>query len=404
MSWPKTAGQQHFVDQANALAGPIARRAAVIDRTGEFPYESFDEMHRAGYLALTIPERLGGGGADLLEYALAQERIAHACGSTGLASSMHLSLVGRIGETRLWPDDVYDGIARDVFDRGALINAANSEPDMGSPSRGALPSTTATRTPNGWRVDGRKRWASLAPALSWVFSLVTLIDDDPPRRGNVLIPMAAPGIRVIETWDNLGMRATASHDIVFDGVEVPYGALLPAESSAEPGDGQAWFTIPGGAVYLGIGLAARDAAVEFARTRQPNGMSGPIAELQTIQHKIAEIDLLLLQARTLLYSTAEDWLAFPEERSEMGWRLAAAKMTVTRHVLRATELALSVTGSAGMAADSPMQRFFRDARTATGHPPMEDAVLTMVGKQALGLPTPVAEPVASVRSPEPALR
>ena len=402
MSWPKTPRQERFVALADELAGPIARRAAEIDQTGVFPFESFGELQRAGYLTLTIPEEFGGLGADVLEYALAQERIAHACGSTGLASSMHLSLLGRVGETRLWPEQTYRAIAERVINEGALINAANSEPDLGSPSRGALPSTTATRTPHGWRIDGRKRWASLSPALTWVFSLVTLVDDDPPRRGNLLIPMASPGVRVIETWNNLGMRGTASHDIVFDGVEVSYDALLPAEGSGAPGDGQAWWSIPGGAVYLGIGLAARDAAIDYARNRTPNGMSGSIAELQTIQHKIAEIELLLLQARTLLYATAEDWLERPEERADMGWRLAAAKTTVTRHVLRATELALSVTGSAGMAADSSMQRFFRDARTATGHPPMEDATLTLVGKTALGLPvTPTAKPAPA---PEPALR
>lgn len=335
----------------------------------------------------------------MLEYALAQERIAHACGSTGLASSMHLSLLGRIGDSRLWPEEIYGRVAAEVGANGALINAANSEPDLGSPSRGALPSTTATRTPAGWSVEGRKRWASLSPALTWVSSLVTLIDDGEPRRGNLLISMASSGVRVIETWDNLGMRGTASHDILFDGVDVPYDALLPPENQAE---GQAWWTIPGGAVYLGIGLAARDAAVDFARNRKPNGMSGSIAELQTIQHKIAEIELLLLQARTLLYATAEDWLERPELRPEIGWRLAAAKTTVTRHVLRATELALSVTGSAGMSADSPMQRFFRDARTATGHPPMEDATLTLVGKTALGLP--VAPPAKPAPAPEPVLR
>jgi alkylation response protein AidB-like acyl-CoA dehydrogenase len=200
------------------------------------------------------------------------------------------------------------------------------------------------------------------------------------------------------------MRGTASHDVVFDGVEVSSDALLPADNPNAPGDGQAWYTIPSGAVYLGIGLAARDAAIDFARNRTPNGMSGSIAELQTIQHKIAEIELLLLQARTLLYATAEEWLEHPERRPELGWKLAAAKTTVTRHVLRATEIALSVTGSAGMAADSPMQRFFRDARTATGHPPMDDATLTLVGKTALGLP--VAPPTAPRPSPapEPVLR
>jgi alkylation response protein AidB-like acyl-CoA dehydrogenase len=157
-----------------------------------------------------------------------------------------------------------------------------------------------------------------------------------------------------------------------------------------------WHIIPSAAVYLGIAQAARDDAVAFARDRRPNGMSGSIAEVQTIQHKIAEMEVLLLQARTLLYDTAEQWVARPDERSDIGWQLAAAKYTVTNTVIRVTDLALRVAGSAGLYNSSPLQRYFRDARTALGHPPMEDAMLTLIGKTALGLlPEERAEKVAA---------
>jgi alkylation response protein AidB-like acyl-CoA dehydrogenase len=76
-------------------------------------------------------------------------------------------------------------------------------------------------------------------------------------------------------------------------------------------------------------------------------MPGSIAELQTIQHKVAEIELLLLQARTLLYATSEERFEIPAKRADLGWKLAAAKTTVTRHVVRASELASRLTGSAG---------------------------------------------------------
>jgi alkylation response protein AidB-like acyl-CoA dehydrogenase len=148
--------------------------------------------------------------------------------------------------------------------------------------------------------------------------------------------------------------------------------------------------------------------VEFARNRKPNGMATSIAELQTIQHKIAEMELLLLQTRTLLYSTLEQWLEEPERRDELGWQLVAAKYTVTNTALRVTDLALRVAGSAAMFNGSPLQRYFRDARTALGHPPMEDAVLTLIGKTALGLipqaPTPPAVPASNgtVRQAVPA--
>jgi alkylation response protein AidB-like acyl-CoA dehydrogenase len=395
MSYPRTERQARFVKLADDLAAPLAARAEQVDRDNAFPYENFRDLHAAGYLALTIPEKYGGQGANVLEYALAQERIARACGSTGLASSMHLSLLGRIAEIGLWPEEIYAGICQDVIANGALINAANSEPDLGSPSRGALPSTTAERTPHGWRINGRKRWASLAPALTYVYSLATVIDGDtPPHRANFLIPTNAPGVRVEETWDNLGMRGTASHDIVYDNVDVSSDARLPADSGGNPNDISVWHLGPSAAVYLGIAQAARDGAVEFARNRKPNGMTTSIAELQTIQHRIAEMELLLLQTRTLLYTTLDAWVEEPERRGELGWQLVAAKYTVTNTTLRVTDLALRVAGSAGLFNGSPLQRYFRDARTALGHPPMEDAVLTLIGKTALGLipPAPAAPP------------
>jgi len=375
-----------ILDLADGLAGPIAARAEGVDRGNRFPYENFRDLHRAGYLALTIPERFGGLGATPLEFALAQERLARACGSTALTVGMHLSLLGRLGDAGIWPDEIYGRVARDTIENGALINAINSEPEMGSPSRGALPSTVATRTAEGWRVRGRKSWASLSPALTWMFSLVAVVDGDaPPRRGNLLIPANLGGIRIEETWDNLGMRGTASNDVVFDDVLVPLDHLLPAEPPGMPAVANPWFMFPGAAVYLGIAQAARDEAVEYARTRVPNGMDGPIAGLQTIQHRVAEIELELLKARTLLYAVAERWEAEPERRGELLWQLPAAKWVVTDAALTVTDLALRVVGSASLNMHHPLQRHFRDARTALGHPPMQDAVLTLVGRTALGV-------------------
>jgi alkylation response protein AidB-like acyl-CoA dehydrogenase len=398
MDYPKTARQAEFTALANSLAGPIAARAEATDRAGRFPFENFHELRDAGFLGITIPERFGGLGADPLEYALAIERIARACGSTALAANMHCTLIGKLGETGIWPEAIYARVSREIVENGALINSANSEPDMGSPSRGALPSTTAERTPTGWAINGRKRWTSLAPVLAYMLVLATVIDGDrPPHRGNFLVPAATPGVTVEPTWDNLGMRGTASDDVVFANVEVPLDALVRVDGSAVPGDGNGWSAFGGAAVFLGIAQAARDEAVRFAQTRRPNGMAGPIAELPTIQHRIARIELDLLQARTLLYATAEWWSARPEERNERSWRLTAAKITVTNAAIRVTDEALRVAGSAGLAASSPLQRYFRDARTSIGQPPLEDAALTQIGKAALGLAavppaTPAADP------------
>ena len=114
-------------------------------------------------------------------------------------------------------------------------------------------------------------------------------------------------------------------------------------------------------------------------------MLGPIAELQTVQHRIAEIELLLPQARTLLYDTAERWQRHPEQRDDLDWRLAAVKYTVSNHAIRIGDLALRVTGSAGLSRALPLERYVRDMRVSIGQPPIDDAALTIIGRAALGL-------------------
>jgi alkylation response protein AidB-like acyl-CoA dehydrogenase len=382
----ETDRRAEFIALAAELADRFAPRAALYDRENRFPFENFREMHESGYLALTVPEEYGGRGATPIELALAQERLAQGDGSTALGSTMHLGMIGRLAETRLWPAPLFEAICRDVVEHGALINAAHSEPDLGSPSRGGLPSTTAMRTPSGWRINGRKSWTTLAPALTYVNLLATAVEEgNEPRRANFLLRMDTPGIQVVETWDNLGMRATGSHDLVLENVEVSVDARLSDGGSTVPGDGRAWGTFASGAVFLGLATAARDCAVSYAKFRTPNGMSGPIAELQTVQHRIAEIELLLLQARTLFYDTAERWERSPAQRDDLAWRLAAVKYTVSNHAIRIGDLALRVTGSAGLSRTMPLERIVRDLRVSIGQPPIDDAALTIIGKAALGL-------------------
>jgi alkylation response protein AidB-like acyl-CoA dehydrogenase len=334
-----------FVALAGELADVFAERADRIDRDNIFPHENFDDLRASGYLKLTVPERYGGLGADPIAYVLAQERLAQGCASTALAVNMHLSLMGRLGADGPWPEERYAELAHAVSAGKAIINATNSEPELGSPSRGALPSTTATRTADGWVVNGRKRWATLAPALTHMYSLVTVIDGAaPPRRGNILIPANAPGVRIEETWNNLGMRGTGSHDIVYENVLVDADALLPNERAGAPNEGAAWWTFPSSAVYLGVGIAAKNAAIAYAKDRSPNGMTGTIAELQTVQHRIAEMEILIWQAHTLLLDTAREWQATPEPRGDLVWKLGALNYTLPNNVLKVTEIALRVAG------------------------------------------------------------
>jgi alkylation response protein AidB-like acyl-CoA dehydrogenase len=386
LPYPKTERQAEFMALAERLGAFAAERAADHDREGSFPFESIDQLRASGYPALTVPEELGGRGANPLELALAQERLARGDGSIGLGSWMHLGLIARQATTRTWPAATFENVCRAIVQRGALINSAASEPELGSPSRGGLTSTTAIRTADGYRLTGRKSWASLAPALEWAIIMAAVEDPGlPARRANFLVPMASPGLTIDYTWDTVGMRGTGSHDVVLKNVLVPEDARLPGEEVPGIGDPRIW-TVVSGAVYTGIAVAARDFAVEFARGRRPSGQQGAsIAEYQAVQHRVAEMDMLILQSRSIVYGTAEAWVERPELRDALAWQVHASKYVATNNAIRVTDLALRAVGSAGLARGLPLERYFRDVRAGLGNPPMDDIALTLIGKAALGL-------------------
>jgi alkylation response protein AidB-like acyl-CoA dehydrogenase len=217
--------------------------------------------------------------------------------------------------------------------------------------------------------------------------LCAVIDgEELPRRGNVLIRASDPGVRIVETWDTLGMRATASHDVMVEDVRLPADTLILADASQDPILTGGWSLFPSMGVWQGIAGAARDAAITYARERTPNGMSAPIAELPTIQNRVAQMELLYWQAGTVLAATAERWqAACPEQRAVMDGEMAGTKHVVTNNAVQVTDLAMRVVGAAAMSRSMPLERYHRDVRAGLGQPPMDDVALTIIGKRALGV-------------------
>jgi len=383
--YPTTDRQAEYIALGQRLGAIAAEQADAHDRANTFPHDTFHALSEAGYLSLTVPVEFGGPGASPLEVMLAQEQLAGGSGAVALAATMHLGAMGGLADSRSWPTALLERIFREVLTEGALINGLASEPELGSPSRGGGFRTTARAVDGGYVVNGRKTWSTLSPALTYGNVLLTVVErDGAEKRGSLLVPMSSPGIRIEETWDNLAMRATGSHDVVFEDVFVPEDLRLP-QATGLPATQVSGWTLLGSAVYLGIAQAARDFAVQFARDRIPAGLGTPIAELQTVQHRVAQMELLLLQARSVLYGTAELWDKHPELRADLGWRFAAAKYTVTNHAIDITDHALRIVGSVGLQRRYPLERYFRDVRAGLGNPPMDDVALTLIGKHALNV-------------------
>jgi alkylation response protein AidB-like acyl-CoA dehydrogenase len=388
----RTSRLQQMVDLAGTLAGRFAAHTDANDRAGRFPIENYRELHEAGFLRLIVPPEYGGAGADLHETVLFQERLAQGDGATAMAANMTMHLIGRLHERCTWPEPIFAAICRDIVASGALINAAASEPELGSPSRGGMPATTATPTDGGYLINGHKQFVSMAPALRYFVTSVALPPTPAAPQGataNAIVRAGSQGLRLHDTWgDALALRTSGSYDVLYQNVFVPDEWLVERQPvgqapPAAPPIGMAWFALTMAAVYLGIGQAASDAICRYAQQRVPSALGKPIATLPAIQRRIGEGQAALVAARGVLYHIARDWVAHPERRAGMAPQIALAKYLCTNAALTATDQALRVAGGFGLTRQLPLERFYRDVRAGLTHPPQDDAALEMIGRAAL---------------------
>jgi alkylation response protein AidB-like acyl-CoA dehydrogenase len=367
-----------------AVAADLRPTAGHHDATGTLPFANFARLHEAGLLGLTVSRQHGGRGGRLVEATAVIGAIAAAEPSTALVLAMqyihHATMNGRG-----WPAELTGRLGREAVADGALINSLRVEPELGTPARGGLPATTARRVPGGFRLSGHKIYATGIPILTWAV-VWARTDDAEPLVGPVLVRTGQPGITVIETWNHLGMRATGSHDVVFDGVFVPADqapALRPpAEWGGPDALHQAWNTLLIAALYDGIARAARDWLVGFLLTRRPANLGAPLSTVPRMQQALGEIDGLLGANARLIRSAARDAdEAGPPAPAES----ALLKSTVTGNAITAVEAAIRLAGNPGLSRDNPLERHYRDVLCARIHTPQDDMAWTAAGRAALGL-------------------
>lgn len=271
-------------------------------------------------------------------------------------------------------DELFDAVSK-----GALINTAASEAGTGSPTRGGRPETTAIKKGNQWVLDGRKTFTTLSPVLD-IFLVTAWVPQD-EQLGTFLVHRNIKGISIEETWDMISMQGTGSHDLVLNEVILPekYYVMQSKPGKKEP---ESWLLhIP--ACYLGIAMAARNYAIEFAKTYSPNSLPGPIRDLPNVQRMIGEIELELSEARHFLYSVAEKWETQTENHDELSKELGAVKLSVVNKSISIVDKAMRVVGAKSLQRTNPLQRYYRDVRAGLHNPPMDDATITMLAKAAL---------------------
>jgi alkylation response protein AidB-like acyl-CoA dehydrogenase len=374
-----------FFDCARLLAAEFTARAAQHDRDASFPFENFKDLSEAGLLALTVPTALGGHGAGALDAARVIGIFGKADPSTALVLSMHYIQHLVMARSTRWPGRLSRKLARETVEGVALINALRVEPDLGSPARGGLPATIARRTKTGWRLSGRKIYSTGAPILKW-YAVWAKTDEPETRVGLFLVPAGLPGTRIVETWDHLGLRASGSHDVVFEDVVFPLDHEIDVRKPEEwrvPDFTQSTVhAIFVAAIYDGVARAARDWLIEFLKSRVPTNLGASLATLPRVQEVVGGIEARLAVNARLIGSFAGDF--------DDGVLLSASesnivKLKVTNNAVAIVEDALLLTSNHGLSRTNPLERHHRDVLCGRVHTPQDDATRVNAGRLALGL-------------------
>ncbi|WP_295475495.1 acyl-CoA dehydrogenase family protein [uncultured Pseudomonas sp.] len=360
------------------LTQALAANAERYDRSAQFPHDNFDLLRRHGLLAFSVPRALGGGGADLP----AARRVVEAVGKGDPASALILVMQylqhARLHDDPRWPEHLRRRVAQEAVAHGALINALRVEPDLGTPARGGLPASVARRTPEGWRLSGRKIYSTGSHGLTW-YLVWGRSDDHDPLVGGFLVHRDTPGIQIVEDWDHLGMRATCSHEVRFDDVLIPLDHAVSVSPASAPRaeldpEGLLWMSVLLPSVYDGVAQAARDWLATFLQQRAPSNLGAPLASLPRFQEVLGRIDTLLFANRSLLDSAAAGQI----EARHAG----QIKHLVCNNAIQAVELAIEAAGNPGLSRRNPLERHYRDVLCSRIHTPQDDVVFGQAGRVA----------------------
>ena len=389
-----TPAGKELVALAERLAEGLASRAAVHDRDGSYPFEGIDALRESGYFAAPVPEALGGlGVSSIHDVVAASGRLARGDASLAIGVNMHLVVV--LSLARRWSvaraagdarrEQAFAGSLRAIGRGDVVLAAAMSEPGQDL----TRPATRAVRTEAGWRVDGHKIFCTMSPAATTLLTSVRFEDGDGVERfGYAEIPAGIPGVQVNGDWDALGMRASGSHSVTFEGVELPASALR--------GGFRAGQVLPylernlaSGLFHASASLGIAEAA--FATAVRPERI-GDDARARML---VAESAIELSASRAAIARAAmlidDHHAAHPDEPGDEQRIIAlfaegqAAKTFVNEAATRVVDRALALSGGAGYLNGSPLARAYRDVRAgAFMHPLGANRAYGFLADVALG--------------------
>ncbi|MEA2331911.1 MAG: hypothetical protein QOH58_2049 [Thermoleophilaceae bacterium] len=369
------------ISDVRAIAdGPAASDAARVDRERAFPSETLAALGSAGALGLVVPAESGGSGGALVALAEAAEALGAACASSGMVFLMHSVAAATITA----------GGGSEAGEVLRAMAAGNSLGTLAFSERGTgahfySPGLRAARDSGSVRISGRKSFVTGGGHAD--FYVVLLEGDEDGTADAYIVRGDQPGVRFDGSWKGLGMAGNSSVAMELDDVLLADDARVGAPGTATDlvfGVVAPYFLVGLSAVNVGIAAAARRAATDHACSRRyPDGSS--LAEIQTIQHALADMDMATRQARLLVYEAAR-----LGEAGDEGALVAImeAKVAATEAAAAVTERALEVTGGQGYTPALPVERHLRDARAGAVMAPTNSVLRNWIGKALAGLPVP----------------
>ncbi len=376
---------QKFLALADKVAPAFAERAARHDHDNTFPFENYDDLRAAGFMRLTVPEELGGLGADLADLLVVLERFAAADGSTSLAYAMHSSPVCSWAYAWRRSQDPQLAFPLQMAAQGKLVFAVIPS-EIGTSNLYLDAKTKAERVDGGFRISGRKNFGTNTSVAT--HCATTARYEDPeygPHLIGLLVDLSSPGVSIEPTWDTLGMRATQSNDVVFDNLFVPeqnlYHSVPVGHLDAKFLEQVFAHAAPCfGAVYTGIAGGALSWAVEQIHRRG-------LTRDARVQDAIAEAETLREINRSVLYRHADEVTSrrlFEQLGVQEGVaRCAFVKNVCTNNAATIMRRLVDVLGGSAFVRSQPFEKMWRDVQAGLIMPISNRTGNELIGASAL---------------------
>ncbi|WP_336037840.1 acyl-CoA dehydrogenase family protein [Halobacterium yunchengense] len=352
-----SAEQRQIRDAVREFAvEEIRPTAAESDREQSFPEGVWDGLAEMELTAMTVPEAYGGLDVDSVTYSLVNEEVAYGALSVATALSVHCLATSCIAE--FGSDDLKSEWLPEMADGRPVGAFALSEPDAGS--NPAQMTTEAVRDGDEYVLNGKKQWITNGQR-SGVAIVFAKVDGDDDKITQFLVPKDAAGIEVGKKEDKLGLRASDTTALLFDDCRIPAEYRLTEEGR---GLSAALQILTGGRIGIasqavGLAQAGLDAALEYAQDREQ--FDRPISEIQTVRHKLADMETQTQAARLLTREAARKADAGEDHRAAA----AKAKYFASEAAVDVTSEAVQVHGGYGYTTEFDVERFYRDSKITT---------------------------------------